>query len=62
MKRIALMGTTLGLMISCGQQENKKEQESYSAFEVDNLDSTIAPCEDFFAFTTNGWMKANPIP
>ncbi len=27
-----------------------------------NIDATIQPCDDFFAHSTGGWKKANPIP
>ncbi|GIL41723.1 metallopeptidase [Rhodospirillales bacterium TMPK1] len=27
-----------------------------------NIDPSAQPCDDFFAYSTGGWMKANPIP
>ncbi|MDB5366792.1 MAG: peptidase [Rhodospirillales bacterium] len=27
-----------------------------------NIDTSMQPCDDFFAYSTGGWMKANPIP
>ncbi|ELU15652.1 hypothetical protein CAPTEDRAFT_149014 [Capitella teleta] len=29
---------------------------------LNSMDSTVDPCEDFYAFACNGWMKAHPIP
>ncbi|MBI4419298.1 MAG: peptidase, partial [Gemmatimonadetes bacterium] len=31
-------------------------------FDVVNLDTTCAPCKDFFQFANAGWIKRNPIP
>jgi putative endopeptidase len=29
---------------------------------VSNIDSTVNPADDFFAFANGGWLKRNPIP
>lgn len=31
-------------------------------FELSSLDSSYAPCDDFFHFTAQGWLDKNPIP
>ncbi len=31
-------------------------------FNVANLDTQVSPCNDFFAFVNEKWLKANPIP
>lgn len=31
-------------------------------FDIDNLDRTCKPCDDFYQFAVGGWLKANPIP
>jgi putative endopeptidase len=32
------------------------------AISIDNLDTSINRCEDFYGFATGGWVKKNPIP
>lgn len=32
------------------------------AFNVNYLDTSVAPCEDFFQHTAGGWIDENPIP
>ena len=31
-------------------------------FDAANLDTTCAPCKDFFQYANGGWLKNNPIP
>ena len=31
-------------------------------FDAANLDTTCAPCKDFFQYANGGWLKKNPIP
>ncbi|HMW37426.1 MAG TPA: M13 family metallopeptidase, partial [bacterium] len=30
--------------------------------EAENLDTTVAPCNDFYQYANGGWLKNNPIP
>lgn len=32
------------------------------AIDLDNLDRSVSPAEDFYLFTNGGWLKNNPIP
>lgn len=35
----------------------------YTASEMArSIDKTVDPCDDFYAFSCNGWVKNNPIP
>ena len=42
-----------------GKQSDKK---TVPALEVQYIDSTVAPGDDFFQYVNGGWLKANPIP
>ena len=39
-----------------------KKAPKESAFNTDYLDTSVAPCEDFFQHTAGGWIAENPIP
>ena len=45
------------LFASCGQ----KEAELTSGVNLDNLDTTANPCEDFYQYACGGWLKAHPL-
>jgi putative endopeptidase len=31
-------------------------------FDLANLDRSVVPCDDFYKFSSGGWMKNNPVP
>lgn len=33
-----------------------------SGVDMSALDKSVSPCEDFFSYACNGWVKAHPIP
>src|SRR5258707_788133 len=39
-----------------------EEDRAAHGFDVDNLDRTCKPCDDFRQFAVGGWLKNNPIP
>lgn len=45
----------------CTQKQTEK-QTKVTAFELKNMDTTIAPGADFFRYVNGNWMKNNPIP
>ena len=36
--------------------------KQYPAFDVQNMDTTIKPGDDFFTYMNGTWLKNNPIP
>lgn len=68
MKRF-LIASTVGMsLFACTNQtaketeEVKEEVAEIIAFPLSNLDTTIAPCEDFYQYAIGGWLKDNPVP
>ncbi len=50
-------------LVACTNQGTPAgEQKPNLGFELSNLDSTTNPCDDFFQYTSGGWIEKNPIP
>ena len=45
------------LALSCSEQDNRG-----SGINEANLDKSVKPADDFYAFACGGWMKNNPLP
>ena len=60
MKRILMMGMTLSLAAAllggCAPKTAK-----VPGIDLTNLDTTVAPGEDFYAYATRGWQQKNPL-
>lgn len=48
----------LAMLCSCANQEN---QEKVPGIDLRNLDTSISPAEDFYAYATNGWRQLHPL-
>ncbi len=64
MKKIYLI-LPAAVMMACGQapkEESTTEAAKPSGFELSNLDTSVAPCDNFYQYAIGGWLKGNPIP
>ncbi|WP_165040388.1 M13 family metallopeptidase [Dysgonomonas sp. ZJ709] len=46
----------------CSDKSKNQEVAESANFDMSNLDTTVAPGNDFYMFATGGWSKANPMP
>lgn len=62
MKRILIFSiiTMMIGMTSCN--EKKEVKKAAATLDLENLDTTAAPGNDFYQYATGGWQKLNPIP
>ncbi len=53
----------LGITAACtGGNKETASAERFPAFEVQNMDTTIRPGDDFFTYVNGNWIKNHPIP
>jgi putative endopeptidase len=53
----------IALISGCsGSKKETAEKKVYPAFEVQNMDTTVNPGDDFFLYVNGNWVKNNPIP
>ena len=55
---------TLAMLAGCTGNTKKTAvtEKSYPAFDVQNMDPTVKPGDDFFTYANGTWLKNNPIP
>ena len=58
---LSLLSTLLTLGLS-GGVSGQPAQPSASGYELDSLDKTVEPSQDFYQYANGGWIKKNPIP
>jgi len=57
-KTIIIMATIMFAAAGCG---NQPEHEVVPAIDLANLDTTVAPGADFYAYATAGWQRNHPL-
>jgi len=64
MKKIIFGILALALVQGCTSnvKKNVEEVKKYPPFEVQNMDNSIKPGNDFFTYVNGTWLKNNPIP
>ena len=56
MKRLLIMMSVITMTMGAHAQQLS------SGIDLNNLDQTVNPTEDFFQYACGGWMKNNPLP
>ena len=64
MKKIIIGMLTFALLHGCTSNVKKTADpvKKYPAFDVQNMDTTVKPGDDFYTYTNGAWLKNNPIP
>ncbi len=62
LKHLSLSLISFGILSSCQSSEVEDVLDGSLGFDISHIDSSYAPCDDFFMFASAGWIKDNPIP
>ncbi len=64
MKNILFGIIAIALLQGCIGNANKTTEpvKKYPAFDIQNMDTTVKPGDDFFTYANGTWLKNNPIP
>ncbi|MEQ9064416.1 MAG: M13 family metallopeptidase [Vicingaceae bacterium] len=55
------LAASLVFIIACGSEKQEVEQ-TYHAINMENIDTTVRPQDDFFLFVNGNWVKNTEIP
>lgn len=61
MKKLLLYSTILVMTTLIGCKE-KATHEKDKGIDLENMDTSYVPGDDFYMYATGGWQKGNPIP
>ncbi|MES2731907.1 MAG: M13 family metallopeptidase [Bacteroidota bacterium] len=56
------MSALLSLAMYTGQAQKMPISDIKKAIDLNNLDTSVQPCENFFLYANGGWLKKTPIP
>jgi putative endopeptidase len=64
MKNIIVGMIILAIFAGCtaNVKKNSDAEKRYPPFDVQNMDTTVKPGDDFFTYVNGNWLKNNPIP
>jgi putative endopeptidase len=56
--------TTLLIIVGCSQEnkDHKNHEDHPIAFDINYIDSTTSPCENFYQYAIGNWQANNPVP
>jgi putative endopeptidase len=61
MKKLSVL-LGLAVVASCTTPKKEVAEEGPIAFDVNYIDSTYDPCDDFYKYAIGNWQKNNPVP
>lgn len=61
LKPLILAATGFMIIPACNTGE-KPPKDERSVFSPENMDTTVAPGENFYLYANGGWMENNPLP
>jgi len=49
-------------LFSCNENSHQMKKNTNNTINLNDLDTTVSPANDFYQYTNGGWMKNNPLP
>jgi len=65
MKKLLLLSAAAIGFTQCQKglnQEQNMDEKEVVAFDVNHMDSSVSPCENFYTYAIGSWQKDNPVP
>jgi len=65
MKKLLLLSAAAIGFTQCQKglnQEQNMDEKEVVAFDVNHMDSSVSPCENFYTHAIGSWQKDNPVP
>ncbi len=59
---IAIMGSILFSQCQTAKQKSVKVEDEPVAFSLDNINTDVDACDNFYSYSIGNWQKMNPVP